>query len=405
MQSVRFCGSTSILLAALVLLAASNVAGQQTSFEEQRQTAIALEQQGKNAEAEVAWQSVLAAQPNSAEAYAHIGFLEARQEHYSQAIHQYRKALALDPKMPGLKMNMALALFKSGKPSELKEAVRIFQGLLNAEPESSTEAARLRALIGMGDYGVQDYAAAIPYLKQATAAEPQNLPFRLILAHSCLAAKQYQCVLDVYHEILLLNAESAEADMLAGEALDEMQDHSGAIQQFRAAVKADPKEPNVHFGLGYLLWKQGQFPEAAQEFQAELQNVPDHAQALLYLADSNIKLNQQDAALPLLRKAIQIKSNIAMAHLDLGIIYADKGQHAEALRELKLAAKINPDDVAVHWRLAQLYRAMGRKADAEAEFEKTKTLTKAADESVSSKLKGSHSQAGESGATSEPAKD
>jgi Flp pilus assembly protein TadD len=41
--------------------------------------------------------------------------------------------------------------------------------------------------------------------------------------------------------------------MLAGEAQDEMKNHGGAIEQFRAAVKADPKEPDVHFGLGYLL--------------------------------------------------------------------------------------------------------------------------------------------------------
>jgi len=50
----------------------------------------------------------------------------------------------------------------------------------------------------------------------------------------------------------MLNAESAEADMLAGEAEDELLNPVGAIEQFRAAVKADPKEPDVHFGLGYL---------------------------------------------------------------------------------------------------------------------------------------------------------
>ena len=50
-----------------------------------------------------------------------------------------------------------------------------------------------------------------------------------------------------------------------------------------------------------------------------------------------------------------------MAHLDLGIIYSDAGRQADALRELKLAAKINPGNVNVHWRLAQLYRGMGRK--------------------------------------------
>jgi len=378
-----------VILLILLALDTAELAGQQSLPDDQRQTAIALEQQGKIAESEAAWRAVLKSAPSSAEAYAHLGFLEAHQEHYKQAIVFYRKAKALNPSMPALEMNLGLALFKAG---DLKEAVQIFERLLKDQPPGSGEALRLKTLIGMADYGLQDHTEAIPYLKQATAADPQNLPFRLMLAHSCLATKQYQCVLDTYHEILTLNAESAEADMLAGEALDEMQDHAGAIQQFRAAVKANPKEPNVHFGLGYLLWRQGQFADAANEFQAELANVPDHAQAMVYLADSKIKMNQPDVALPLLRKAVQINPKMDMAHLDLGIIYSDTGRPVEALRELKLAAKINPENVNVHWRLAQLYRGVGRKVEAAAEFEKTKTLTKAADESVSSKLKHSTTQ-------------
>ena len=381
MKAIALCSWSTMLLVILVALPANGV-GQQSFIDEQRQTAIALEQQGRNVEAENAWRAVMQAQPGSAEAYAHLGLLEARQERYRQAIPLYRKALAADPRMPGLEMNLGLALFKVG---ELKTAINIFDKLLKEKP-SATEAIRLKTLIGMADYGLQDYSAAIPYLKEATAEDPENLPFRLILAHSCFAAKQYQCVLDVYREILNLNAESAEADMLAGEALDEMQDHAGAIEQFRAAVKANPKEPNVHFGLGYLLWTQAKYDEAAKEFQAELANVPDHVQALVYLADSHIKQNQPNLALPLLRKAIALQSHTEMAHLDLGIVYADTGHQTEAMRELKLAAKLSPDDVAVHWRLAQLLRAMGRKNEAVAEFEKTKTLTKSADESVSSKI-------------------
>lgn len=372
-----------LLFSVLLTIHAGNAFAQQPSPLDERGTAIALEEQGRSAEAEVAWRAVSATRPNSAEPYAHLGFLEARQEHYSQAIPLYRKALTLEPAMPGLKMNLGLALFKAG---DLKEAVRIFNALLKAEPAYSPEARRLQTLIGMADYGLQEYTAAIPLLKNATADDPQNLPFRLILAHSCLAAKQYQCVLDTYHEILNLNAESAEADMLAGEALDEMQNHAEAIQQFRAAAKANPKEPNVHFGLGYLLWTQRQYADAAPEFQAELANVPDHVQALVYLADSNIRMQHSDLALPLLHKAIRLKPDLEMAHLDLGIVYADTGRQADALRELRLAAKLSPNDVAPHWRLAQLYRAMGRKSEAMVEFEKTKTLTKAADESVSSKL-------------------
>jgi tetratricopeptide (TPR) repeat protein len=355
----------------------------QTSSLSQREKAIALEQQGKINEAEIAWRIFLKTQPGSAEAYAHLGFLESRQERYSQAASLYRKALTLDPAMPALRMNLGLALFKAG---ELRSALPIFEGLLKKEPPSSPEAQRLTTLIGMSHYGLDQYGAAIPYLKQATASDPQNLAFRLILAHSCLWAKQYQCVLDTYHEILLLNAESAEADMLAGEALDEMQDHAGAIEQFRAAVKANPKEPNVHFGLGYLLWTKGQYETAAGEFQAELANIPNNAQALAYLADSKIKLNDSKAALPLLERTIRLDPNLALAHIDLAAVYENSARREDALRELKIAARLTPSDVKVHYRLARLCQAMGRKDEAKIEFEKTKTLNEAADTSVFSQL-------------------
>jgi tetratricopeptide (TPR) repeat protein len=92
----------------------------------------------------------------------------------------------------------------------------------------------------------------------------------MTLADSCLWSRQYQCVLDVYHQILRLNAESAEADMLAGEAADALKDCDTAIALFRAAVKAHPRLPDAHFGLGNLLWTRKRYLAAAPEFEAEL---------------------------------------------------------------------------------------------------------------------------------------
>jgi tetratricopeptide (TPR) repeat protein len=398
--SVNRVGSRILAYTAIAMLALCPALMSQTQAAvTQRQTAIALEQQGRSGEAEVAWRNLLKLQPGSAEAYAHLGFLESHQEHYAQAIPLYRKALGLNPEMPGLRMNFGLALFKAG---QLRDALHVFQDLLEREPPSSAEAQRLTTLIGLSHYGLDEYAEAIPYLKQATANDPQNLPFRLILAHSCLWSKQYQCVLDVYHQILLLNAESAEADMLAGEAMDEMQDHAGAIEQFRSAVKANPKEPNVHFGLGYLLWTQSQYQEAAKEFQAELANVPNNAQALAFLADSKIKLNDREAALPLLKKAAAIDPELEIAHIDLGALYSDSGRNAEALRELKIAARLKPSDVNVHWRLARLYQTMGRKDEAKVEFDKTRSLTSAADASVFRQLNNGRPKASPTPANGRP---
>ena len=353
----------------------------------QRQTALALEQQGMNVEAEDAWRIFLNAHPSNPEPYAHLGLLEARQEHYKEAVPLYRKALALNPAMPGLRMNLGLALFKGG---ELKQAILEFKPLLKNQPPGSDQAQRLTILLGMAHYGLGEYAAAAPYLKQAAAYDPLNLPVRLTLAHSCLWAKQYQCVLDTYHEILALNAESAEADMLAGEALDEKKDTTGAIQQFRAAVKTDPKEPDAHYGLGYLLWIQKQYPEAASEFQAELDNNPNHVQALTYLGDTQMHLKHSELAQPLLESALRLDAKQGLAHLDLGILLADAGRHEDALREMLAAAKLDPEDVNVHWRLGRLYRAMGKTDESKAEFEKASSLNKATDTALVDKISNAH---------------
>jgi len=268
----------------------------------------------------------------------------------------------------------------------MKDAASTFLPLLETLPANSKEALRITTLIGLARYGAGDYAGAVPFLKKAVAADSQNLPFRLTLAQSCLRSKQYQCVLDVYHEILNLNENSAEADMLAGQALDEMKNRPAAIEQFRAAVQADPKMPDVHFGLGYLLWAQLKFDEAAKELQAELTNDPNHPQALTYLADCHIQLNNPEAALPLLEKAVRLDPKIELAHVDLGVLYADAGKNDHALRELKIAEQLDPTDQNVHWRLGRFYKSIGKKAEAEIEFRKTRGLQKAADKSIFDKL-------------------
>jgi tetratricopeptide (TPR) repeat protein len=379
------CALLKCCVAAGVLaIAGVQSSAQAPSVNQQRATAFELEQNGQIVEAEAAWRSVLRVHPSDAEAYAHLGLLEARQQHYGAAVPLYRRALALDPAFPALRINLGVSLFKSGA---LKAAIDTLSPLLKGAAPSSPDAVRLEILIGMAHYGLNEFSATVPYLQKVTAADPQNLPYRLLLTQSCMWSKQYQCVLDTYHQILELNAESAEADMLAGEALDQMQNHQGAMDEFRAAVKADPKAPNAHFGLGYLLWTQDQFEEAAKEFQAELANVPENALALAYLADADNHLGKQDDALPLAERSVQIDPTIAKAHAVLGILYADRDRKDDAVREFKAAIKLAPNYQDPHWRLARLYQAMGKQQEAKAEFEKTKALHVAEQQSIFSQLK------------------
>jgi tetratricopeptide (TPR) repeat protein len=342
-------------------------------------TALTLEKEGEVPEAIAAWQKVIQSEPRNAQAYAHLGLLQARQEHYSDAIASYRKAHAIDPNLAQLNLNLGLALFKSGN---FRESIGPFEAELQKSPDNQ----RLTILVAMAHYAARDYTAAIPYLKTAASRDTRNLPLRLALAHCYLWSKQFQSTLGVYKEILQIDPDSAEADMIAGEALDEKGDNAGAVQQFRAAEKANPKEPNVHFGLAYLLWAQKRYDDAIPEFEAELKNDPRNYQAMLYLGDTYVQMANFEKAKIIMEKAAPYEKSEPLVHLDLGIIYQELGNKELAVKELNEALKTEPDNVGAHFRLAQIYRSLGKKDEAKAEFTKASSTNKHRDDALYTRI-------------------
>lgn len=123
-----------------------------------------------------------------------------------------------------------------------------------------------------------------------------------------------------------------------------------------------------------------------KEFKLELANDPNHAQALAYLADIEIKRNDNAAAQPLLEKAVHQTNPPRIAFLDRGILYADQDRRDEAMAAFQRAIQLDPAQVDAHWRLARLYASMGRQQDAKAEFAKAKELHKQQDEPLAEKM-------------------
>jgi tetratricopeptide (TPR) repeat protein len=353
-------GFISTCLISVALMATPFLIAQEQDRAQIRLKAMTLEQKGQNSEAEEIWGAIAKADARDAEALAHLGLIEARQEHYETAIDFYRRAVAINSNLPGLQMNLGLALFKV---AQFPDAIKSFSSEIKKHPGDL----RLTILLGMAHFGMKDYLVAIPYLQSATARDPQNLALRVTLAQSCLWSKEYQCVVKVQQQLLALKEESAQIDILAGEALDQMQQSVAALKQLRAAVLANPKEPNVHFGLGYLLWTQGKWEEAANELDLELQNDPQNVKTRIYLADSWVQLNEFAEALPGLENLNARDKSYPLVHRDLGIIYANASRFEDAIRELWMALDSDPGDAELHLQAAKMYRSLGRTDQAIAE--------------------------------------
>ena len=200
--------------------------------------------------------------------------------------------------------------------------------------------------------------------------------------------------MEVYKEILALNADSAEADMLAGEALDEKGDDAGAIEQFRTAAKAESERAECALRPGVSALEGAAFRRGGEGIsRPSLDNDPADQRTRAYLGDSLVELNQYEQAQPELEKAadgLASTTTMAMVHRDLGVVYAEAGRKEEAANELLKAIALDPKDVSPHWRLGKLYQSMGKKDEAREEFAIASAMNKENSRPLTQEIGGDH---------------
>ena len=113
---------------------------------------------------------------------------------------------------------------------------------------------------------------------------------------------------------------------------------------------------------------------------------PNHAQSLAYLGDIAMKTAHPDQALALLRKAVGLKDDTRIAYVDLGAVLTQRKQYPDAVTALQRAEQLDSTEPDAHYRLGQVYRAMGNLPAAQKEFAKVSELHQKADEPLLSKM-------------------
>lgn len=157
-----------------------------------------------------------------------------------------------------------------------------------------------------------------------------------------------------------------------------------AVKNLFDASDFDPSDATAYLFLGKMqavetVEAQG-FMEKFRRF-AELQ--PENALASYYYAVSlwkqsrgNEKKDNSEQIQRLLEKAIRLDPKLSPAYLQLGILYAEKGDLERAITEYQKAVQGDPDLLEAHYRLGQAYRRMGQKEKAEQELQLHAELSK-----------------------------
>jgi tetratricopeptide (TPR) repeat protein len=148
-----------------------------------------------------------------------------------------------------------------------------------------------------------------------------------------------------------------------------MQDRrfSEAAAEFEKALAADPNSDSVRIQYATCLFAQERDEEARKQFEIERQKLGDRPGLNYYLGRLDLRANQFASAI---KKLAPLEADPALSDVSLyvGLAYLSAGDQAHALECLKRAAKKNPDDSEVHYRLGRLYSMAGRADDANREY-------------------------------------
>ena len=141
--------------------------------------------------------------------------------------------------------------------------------------------------------------------------------------------------------------------------------HQAAYEAFRSALKITPDSFILHLNCGITLFHLTKYGEAETEFAVALLKNEASGPAHLYRARALIALNRLDDAAKDLKRAVEIGGDdVGLAHRYLAGIYVEKGETVEAVKELELYLKANPNTKETE-QIKNLIKELNKKAGRE----------------------------------------
>jgi tetratricopeptide (TPR) repeat protein len=158
------------------------------------------------------------------------------------------------------------------------------------------------------------------------------------------------------------------------EMVDDDEAVTQAVNLLKEAVKLDGKFAMAWRQQGDLLFRQQQYAEAIEAYQAFLS--VGRRNAVIYRRLGNAYFAQHDAtrAVDAYKRALQLDGRDYQLHLDLGLAYAALRDYANATKTLLRALEVRPDDPLAFANLGVVYLLQGNFPAATASLRRAQAL-------------------------------
>ncbi len=258
-----------------------------------------------------------------------------------------------------------------------------------------------RAFLAMTEAALGNCTTALPGLLAASASDGDAYRLSRITAVKCYSSggeptKAFTLLADLEKQfpndadVLYLSAKlhmkayndatfamfqrvpsSYRVHELSGEIFEVEERYSDAASEYRKAIEANPKAPELHYRLGRAILLESHTQEAldkaAAEFQSELKLSPEDSACDFQLGQIAQVEGRTAAAKPYFERAIDISPKFVQALIALGKIESQEKRYVRAIELLTRATELQPSNETAHYTLLMAYRDSGQMDKANAE--------------------------------------
>ena len=326
------------------------------------------------------------------------------QDAYNQAVGLFEQAIEKDP-------NFALAYTGLADSSirmygETKESIWAQKATLAAQhaEQLSNNLPEVHLSLGSVYSTTGKNTEAVTELKRALELAPNSDEAYRNLGDAYKRSGQTDEAIAAFQKAVAANSYNWSNHISLGNAYLELGDTAKALPEFQKVIEIASDSPLGYEGVGSVYLRQGKWSEAIPEYQKALALAPDsptysnlgtayfflknydqaskmyekavamtpnNEELLGNLGDAYRWLGHSDQAATAYGKAIslafqelQVNPRSATIMGDLGLLYAKKGDAANALQYTNQARAINPDEVYLMYSEAQVKTLIGKPEDA-----------------------------------------
>ena len=295
-----------------------------------------------------------------ARASMNLGVMHAQAQRFSRAAELFAEASDADPEFPQVQYSLGVAYFNA---QQYDKATGPLTRALAADAGNVS----IRRMLGLAWFQAENYIKAAELLATDPARD-SDPSLQFAYATALVRTGRAEEAQPVFDRLLERHGDSAELQVLLGQAHAHQGDYTAAIESLRRALQLQPKVAEANTTLGIIYLKQGRLPEAREALRTELATHPNDARARQTLATVLDLEGDYDQALEVLRPLVRAKPDFADGRYLFGKVLLAKGAAAEAVEELRAAVRLAPEDANAHYQLGQAYQKLGQSDLAEQHF-------------------------------------